>query len=124
MFATCAVDISELLPDVYWPRQIELCAGKHMVRPRYEVLDHNRRRIAHVNVERGDLLPDPELSKLGDILGKGYLLPAPIMPRAFWQTLVLPTPMALTSSSAVDRAMKHHARRDAGSGPVFETIPS
>jgi hypothetical protein len=94
-FATRAVDISQLLPDIAWPKQIELHAGKHMVRPRYEVLDHNRRRIAHVNVERVDLLPDPELSKLGDMLGKGYLLPAPIMPRAFWQTLVLPTPMAV-----------------------------
>jgi hypothetical protein len=29
------------------------------------------------------------------MLGKGYLLPAPVLPRALWRTLVLPTPMAL-----------------------------
>ena len=94
-FATRAVDISELLPDVYWPRQIELRAGKHMVRPRYEVIQQGRCRIAHVNVERADLAPDPDLPGITGMLGKGYLLPAPIMPRELWQTVVLPTPMAV-----------------------------
>ena len=94
-FATCAVDIGELLPDLAWPKQVELRAGKHTVRPRYEVVERRRRRIAHVNVERGDLAPDPELPGLARILGKGYLLPAPIMPLAEWQTFVLPTPMAV-----------------------------
>ncbi len=41
----------------------------------------DRRRIAHVNVERNDLKPDPRLPELGKSLGKGYLLPAPILPR-------------------------------------------
>ena len=54
-FASRAVDVADLLPDVAWPAQIELRAGKHMVRPRYEVVERDRRRIAHVNVERGDL---------------------------------------------------------------------
>jgi hypothetical protein len=94
-FATRAVDIGKLLPELAWPAQVELRAGKHTVRPRYEVVQHRRRRIAHVNVERGDLRPDPELPGLGRILGKGYLLPAPIMPLAEWQTFVLPTPMAV-----------------------------
>jgi hypothetical protein len=94
-FATRAIDISELLPDIAWPQQIELRAGKHMVRPRYEVLEKNRRRIAHVNVERADLAPDPELPRITGMLGKGYLLPAPIMPRELWRTWVLPTPMAV-----------------------------
>jgi hypothetical protein len=93
-FATRAVDIGKLLPDLAWPAQVELRAGKHMVRPRYEVVENSRRRIAHVNVERGDLTPDPELPGLNHVLGKGYLLPAPIMPLAEWQTFVLPTPMA------------------------------
>src|SRR5205085_7228485 len=73
-------------------------AGKHVVRPRYEVLERGRRRIAHVNVERADLRPDPELPKLKPMLGKGYLLPAPLMPRESWRTLVLPTPMALSQA--------------------------
>ena len=94
-FATRAVAVSELLPNTAWPKQIELRAGKHVVRPRYEVVERGRRRIAHVNVERGDLRPDPALPKLEAMLGKGYLLPAPLMPRELWQSLVLPTPMAV-----------------------------
>jgi hypothetical protein len=94
-FATRAVEISQLLPDIAWPRQIELRAGKHMVRPRYEVNEGGRRRIAHVNVERADLMPDADLPKLAGILGKGYLLAAPVLPRAQWQTWVLPTPMGV-----------------------------
>ena len=97
-FATRAVDVADLLPDLAWPAQIELFAGKHMVRPRYEVIDGGRRRIAHVNVERGDLKPNPELPQLAKTLGKGYLLPAPILPRSEWQSLLLPTPMAVAQA--------------------------
>jgi hypothetical protein len=93
-FASRAVDVGRLLPDLGWPRQIELHAGKHMVRPRYEVVEHGRRRIAHVNIEREDLKPDSNLPHIGDTLGKGYLLPAPILPRSEWRMVVLPTPMA------------------------------
>ena len=93
--ATRAVNISELLPGISWPAQIELRAGKHMVRPRYEVVERGRRRIAHVNVERDDLSPDPKIPKLAGMLGKGYLLPAPVLPRTLWHTSVLPTPMAV-----------------------------
>ncbi len=95
-FASCAVDVAELLPGLAWPRQIELRAGKHVVRPRYEIVAGDRRRIAHVNVERSDLEPDPELPILGEMLGKGYLLPAPILPRGKWESLLLPTPMAVS----------------------------
>ncbi|HEV2336499.1 MAG TPA: hypothetical protein VGS13_13440, partial [Stellaceae bacterium] len=95
-FASCAVDVATLLPGLAWPRQIELRAGKHVVRPRYEVIAGERRRIAHVNVERSDLVPDPELPRLGSRLGKGYLLPAPILPRGEWESLLLPTPMAVS----------------------------
>ncbi len=95
-FATRTVDVAEMLPGLAWPAQIELRAGKHVVRPRYEVIEAGRRRIAHVNVERGDLIPNPELGQLGARLGKGYLLPAPILPRAEWHSLLLPTPMAVS----------------------------
>ena len=81
-FATRVVDVAELLPGLAWPAQIELHAGKHMVRPRYEVIENGWRRIAHVNVERGDLKPNPDLPLLAETLGKGYLLPAPILPRS------------------------------------------
>ncbi len=97
-FATRVLDVAELLPDLAWPAQIELHAGKHMVRPRYEIIASERRRIAHVNVERGDLKPNPELPGLAATLGKGYLLPAPILPRDEWQSVLLPTPMAVTQT--------------------------
>jgi hypothetical protein len=97
-FATRAIDVAELLPELAWPAQIELRAGKHMVRPRYEIVESGRRRIAHVNVERADLKLDPELPRLAERLGKGYLLPAPILPRGEWQSLALPTPMAVAQT--------------------------
>jgi hypothetical protein len=97
-FATRVVDVAELLPDLAWPAQVELHAGKHMVRPRYEIIEGERRRIAHVNVERADLKPNPELPQLAERLGKGYLLPAPILPRGEWLSLVLPTPMAVAQA--------------------------
>jgi len=93
-FATVALDVAALLPKARWPQQIEVQAGKHMVRPRYEVIRRDQRRIAHVNVERTDLQPDPRLAELGNLLGKGFLLPAPVLPRKIWRSLALPTPMA------------------------------
>ncbi|HJU18658.1 MAG TPA: hypothetical protein VJ770_19580 [Stellaceae bacterium] len=97
-FASRAVDVGTILPGLAWPRQVEVRAGKHMVRPRYEILAEGRRRIAHVNVERGDLVADPALPRLAELFGKGYLLPAPILPRREWQSLVLPTPMAVAQA--------------------------
>ena len=93
-FATVALDVSDLLPDVRWPAQIELRCGRHLVRPRYEVLRDGRTRIAHPNVERADLRPDPAIPTLPAPLGRGYLLPLPVLPRAMFRTLIQPTPMA------------------------------
>jgi hypothetical protein len=93
-FATVALDVATLLPGLAWPAQIELRAGRHMVRPRYEVIRAGRTRIAHVNVERADLRPDPALAALHPALGRGFLLPFPVPDRARFRTLVLPTPMA------------------------------
>lgn len=93
-FASRALDIATVLPKARWPQQIEIQAGKYIVRPRYEVRGHGRVRIAHVNVERSDLKPDPTIADLGNLLGKGYLLPAPVLPRATWRSLALPTPMS------------------------------
>jgi hypothetical protein len=108
-FASRAIDVATLLPDLAWPRQIELRAGKHVVRPRYEVIAGDRRRIAHVNVERADLEPDPLLPGLVGMLGKGYLLPAPILPREEWESLLLPTPMALSQKELPVAALVYNA---------------
>ena len=93
-FATVALDVASLLPGLRWPAQIELRAGRHMVRPRYEVVQHGRTRIAHVNVERADLRPDPGIPALSNLLGRGYLLPFPVLPPDRFATVVQPTPMA------------------------------
>ncbi|MGH6949112.1 MAG: hypothetical protein ACREDZ_17430 [Kiloniellales bacterium] len=99
-FASYPLDTAALLPDARWPQQIEIQAGKHFVRPRYEVVKPDgRRRIAHPNVERVDLKPDPRIPELSNLLGKGYLLPAPVLPTARFRSLLLPTPMATTQAN-------------------------
>ncbi len=93
-FATLALDVADLLPGLAWPAQIEMRSGRHVVRPRYEVVRGGRTRIAHANVERAGLLPDPGIARLPPQLGRGYLLPVPILPRGTFRTLIQPTPMA------------------------------
>jgi hypothetical protein len=95
-FATVALDVADFLPDLRWPEQIELRAGRHVVRPRYEVTRQDRVRIAHVNVERDNLRPDSAIPSLPPPLGRGYLLPFPILPRSRFRSIVQPTPMATT----------------------------
>ena len=124
-FASYALDVASLLPEARWPQQIEVSAGKYMVRPRYEIVrldktGRGRRRIAHVNVERTDLRPDPKLAELGNLLGKGHILPAPILPRERWRSIVLPTPMARAQEDlpiallAYDASGKELARHSFG----------
>ena len=93
-FATHALDLGSLFPEAHWPAQLELRADRRFVRPRYEVLCDGRRRIAHGNVERTDLKPDAKLADLKPLIGKGYILPAALLPLEGWKTIILPTPMA------------------------------
>ena len=93
-FASVAIDVAELLPGLRWPAQIEVRSGRHFVRPRYEVIRAGRTRIAHMNVERADLRPDAGIAALSPLLGRGYILPFPILPAASFRTIVQPTPMA------------------------------
>jgi hypothetical protein len=97
-YATVALDVAELLPDLRWPAQIEFRAGRHVVRPRYEVVQNGRTRIAHVNVERADLKPDLGIPALANQLGRGFLLPFPVMPTDRFRTIVQPTPMAVSQA--------------------------
>lgn len=99
-FGSYAVDLAALMPAARWPQQIEIHAGRHFVRPRYEITTATgRRRVAHPNVERIDLKPDPRIAELGNMMGKGYILPAPVLPTARYRSIVLPTPMATTQTS-------------------------
>ena len=98
-FATAALDVAAMLPGLSWPAQIEVRAGRHVVRPRYEITRGERTRIAHVNVERDNLKPDIGIPGLPAVLGRGYLLPFPILPRGRFRTIFQPTPMATTQAN-------------------------
>jgi hypothetical protein len=93
-FSTVALDVSQVLPDLQWPSQIELLAGRHVVRPRYEVTRGKRTRIAHMNVERNDIQADPGIKTLSPQMGRGFILPFPVLPRPAYRTTILPTPMS------------------------------
>lgn len=98
-FASHPLDVADYFPDLHWPAQIELRAGRHVVRPRYEVVRDGRTRIAHINVERGDLKDDPGIKALHPSMGRGFLLPFPILPRTRFKTIVQPTPMAISEQN-------------------------
>lgn len=105
-FATRAVRMRDVLPQLCWPDQIEIRAGKHIVRPRYEVTQANgRSRIAHPNVERTDLAPDPALARLEPFMGKGHMLPAAILPTERFTTELLPTPMSSAQHTLAIKAL-------------------
>lgn len=94
-YATYRLNVADLLPGARWPQQIEIQAGKHFVRPRYEITSANgHKRIAHPNVERADLKPDPVLPKLSTYLGKTHIVPAPVLNPERFVNWVLPTPMS------------------------------
>ena len=99
-FGTQAIDMAAMLPDLSWPDQIEFTAGRHCGRPRYELRRPDGTvTLAHANVERVDLKPDPMIAQLGPAMGKGYILPAPVLPRARFRTELLPTPMSTAQTS-------------------------
>jgi hypothetical protein len=98
-FATVAMDVADFLPDLQWPAQIEVRTGRHVVRPRYEVTQNDRVRIAHVNVERDNLRPDPGILSLPAEMGRGYILPFPILPRDRFRSVFQPTPMSTAQTN-------------------------
>jgi hypothetical protein len=63
------------------------------------VVRGERTRIAHINVERGDLKDDPGLKTLHQTMGRGFLLPFPVLPRSRFKTIVQPTPMAISEQN-------------------------
>lgn len=129
-FGCHEVDIGKVMPGVKWPEQIEIRAGRYFVRPRYEVKDGTGRiRFGHCNVERTDLSPDPGLPGLADRLGKGYILPLPVLPVADYRATFLPTPMT-TATRELPIAMAVYdadgtevARRFLGRLPRRASVP-
>jgi hypothetical protein len=95
-FGTTTLNVSSMLPQASFPDQIETVAGRYFVRPRYEVIRKatGQRRMAHGNVERTDLKPNPEIANLEATMGKGYIMPLPVLPTDLFNSTVLPTPMA------------------------------
>jgi hypothetical protein len=98
-FATVALDVADFLPGLHWPAQVEIRTGRHVVRPRYEVAQNDRVRIAHVNVERDNLRSDPGIPSLPAEMGRGYILPFPILPRARFRSVFQPTPMSTAQAN-------------------------
>lgn len=104
-FGTRALAIGDLLPDARFPDQIEIVAGRYFVRPRYEVTrTGGQRRLAHANVERTDLKPDPVIPSLEKVMKKSYIMPLPVLPRGEFNTVVLPTPMTTSEHEMPLRA--------------------
>jgi hypothetical protein len=123
-FASRRLSVSELLPEARWPQQVEINAGKYVVRPRYEVFAQGgRQRIAHVNVERNDLKPDPKLAELSPAMGKGHILPAPVLPVARFDSLILPTPMARGIGHFPLKATVYDASGEAAAEYAFGNLP-
>lgn len=122
-YATAIIDTETLLPGLRWPAQIEVRAGHHVVRPRYEVTQEGRTRIAHLNVERADLRPDPGIPGLPGVLGRGYLLPFPILPADRFRSIVLPTPMAEHQASLPVRIDAFHADGTPGGSRFLGNLP-
>lgn len=123
-FGSHALDVADLLPDLKWPAQIEIQAGKHFVRPRYEVRSPTGRvRISHPNVERTDLKSDPGIAEIGNLMGKGYLLPAPILPVDRFRTQVLPTPMSTAQASLPVAALLYDCEGQQIGEHAFGNLP-
>lgn len=110
-YGTYKLNASDLLPNARWPQQIEIQAGKHFVRPRYEITSANgHMRISHPNVERADLKSDAKLPQLGALVGKGHILPAPLLPLDRFINWVLPTPMSTGLKNLPVKAVIYNAR--------------
>lgn len=110
-YGSYKLNVADLLPKAHWPQQIEIQAGKHFVRPRYEITAKNgHMRISHPNVERSDLKPDKRLGDLGDLLGKLHIVPAPILPPDRFTSWALPTPMSTALSHLPVKALLFDAR--------------
>jgi hypothetical protein len=123
-FGTYGLEVADLLPEVRWPEQLEVCAGKYFVRPRYEIFKHQgRSRIAHVNVERSDLSYDTQYPKVAALLGKGYILPAPILPIQQFRTELLPTPMATCQQELALAAVIYDAKGAEVARHAFGRMP-
>jgi len=112
-FGTFALDVGKLLPGLEWPSQIEIQAGRYFVRPRYEIKTAaGRLRIAHANVERTDLVNDPKIPNLAALMGKGYVMPLPVLPTDIFDTTVLPTPMSTCQQELPLAAILYDATGD------------
>ncbi len=123
-FASYALDVGALFPAARWPQQFEVQAGRHFVRPRYEVhVRGGRSRIAHVNVERNDLKADARIPELAELMGKSYILPAPILPVAQWHSVMQPNPMSTAQDNLPIAALFYDASGVAVGRHDFGCLP-
>ncbi|QCE34006.1 hypothetical protein FAI40_00880 [Acetobacteraceae bacterium] len=93
-YATKALDVGALFPEMKWPAQFEMMGGNYVVRPRYEIVKGEKTRIAHLNVERSDLIPAEEIGTPLKEVGRGFILPFPILNPDEYETWLQPNPMS------------------------------
>ena len=123
-FATRALSVDDMLPTAKWPDQIEVVAGRYFVRPRYEVKRaQGARRMAHANVERTDLKPNPEIARLEKYLGKGYIMPLPVLPLKEFTSSMIPTPMAREQAELPLRAELYDGNGTLAASKFLGRIP-
>lgn len=109
-YGTLCVSLTQTMPDLKWPAQVEILAGKYFVRPRYELLTpKGKKLIAHVNVQRVDLKTDFAIKDLTPHFGKGYILPAPVWALKDFSNILLPTPMSTAQESLPLQAVAYGA---------------
>src|SRR3546814_3611361 len=82
-----------------------------------------RLRIAHPDLERGDLEPDPRIPELGNLLGKAFLLPAPVLPIDRFRSLALPTPMSTAQRDLPIAAILYDADGREAARHAFGRLP-
>ncbi len=108
----------ELLPDARWPQQIEMQAGKHMVRPRYEVIarrpaPHRPRQCrAHRSASPTRASPSSAICSARDICCRRRCCRA-----TGWRSLALPTPMSTCQTRIAASGDPLRCRRPRGRAP-------
>jgi len=92
--------VRALFPELEWPDQLEIDAGRYIVRPRYEInaLErHDDARACQRRAHRSQARSQHRAAR--QPVRQRVPPPGPLLPRADWRTSILPTPMALTQET-------------------------
>ena len=88
------LDVAELLPGLHWPAQVELRSRPPRRAPALRGDARRPTRIAHVNVERANLRPDPAIATLPTRSAAATCCRSRSCRADRFRSIVQPTPMA------------------------------